>query len=72
MEVWGGRNNTLDKIFDELGFRGITRDEYASILKELVERGWVQQDREIYQSTADGKRIRDEAEALTDKYFFAT
>ncbi len=70
-EVWGGRNNTLDKIFDELSFRGITRDEYASILQELVERGWVQQDGETYQPTAEGKRLRDEAEALTDTYFFA-
>ena len=70
-EVWGGKNNTLDKIFDELSFRGITRDEYASILQELVERGWVQQDGETYQPTAEGKRLREEAEALTDRYFFA-
>ena len=70
-EVWSGKNNTLDKIFDELGFRGITREEYASILHELVERGWIQQDGETYQPTAEGKRLRDEAEALTDTYFFA-
>ena len=69
--MWGGKNNTLDKIFDELSFRGITRDEYASILQELVGRGWVQPDGETYQPTAEGKRIREEAEALTDKYFFA-
>ena len=70
-EVWGGRNNTLDKIFDELSFRGITRKEYARILQELTARGWVQQDGETYQPTAEGKRLRDEAEVLTDKYFFA-
>jgi hypothetical protein len=65
----GGKNNTLDNIFDELGFRGITRDEYASILHELVERGWVQQDGETYQPTVEGKRLRDDAEVLTDTYF---
>ena len=70
-EVWGGRNNTLDEIFEERSYRGITRDEYASILQELVERGWVQQEGETYQLTAEGKRIREEAEALTDTYFFA-
>lgn len=70
-EVWTGKNNTLDKLMDELGFRGITRDDYASILQELVERGWIQQDGENYQPTAEGKRIREEAEALTDTYFFA-
>lgn len=70
-EVWGGKNNTLDKLFEELSFRGITREEYASILQELVTRGWVQQDGEAYQPTAEGKRIREEAEALTNQYFFA-
>ncbi|MBV6391981.1 MAG: hypothetical protein KPEEDBHJ_01197 [Anaerolineales bacterium] len=70
-EVWGGKNNTLDKIFDELGFRGITRDEYASILQELVAHGWIEENAGVFQATAEGKRIRDEAEALTDKYFFA-
>ncbi|MBI3163891.1 MAG: hypothetical protein HYZ24_04350 [Chloroflexi bacterium] len=70
-EVWGGKNNTLDKIYDELSFRGITRDGYANILQELVERGWIQQDGETYQPTDEGKRIREEAETLTDQYFFA-
>ena len=70
-EVWGEKNNTLDKLFEELSFRGITREEYASILQELVARGWIQQDGEKYEPTVEGKRIRDEAEALTDKYFFA-
>ena len=70
-EVWDGKNNTLDKLFEELSFRGITRDEYASILQELVKRGWIQQDGEKYEPTTEGKRLRDEAEALTDKDFFA-
>ena len=69
-EVWGGRNNTFDKTFNELSFRGITRDEYASILQELVERGWIKQVGETYQPTAEGKRIREEAEALTNYCFF--
>ncbi len=70
-EVWAGKNNTLDKIFEELSFRGITREVYASILQELVERGWVQQDGETHQPSAEGTRIREDAEVLTDKYFFA-
>jgi hypothetical protein len=70
-EVWDGKNYTLDKIFEERSYRGITRNEYASILQELVERGWIQRGGETYELTAEGKRIREEAEALTDKYFFA-
>lgn len=69
--VWRGEINTLDKLCDELSFRGITRDEYAEILQELVERGWIKKTSGEYQLTAEGKRIREEAEALTDKYFFA-
>lgn len=71
-EVWGGKNNTLDRIFEERSYRGITRKEYASILQELVERGWIHQNGETYQSTSEGNRIREEAEALTDRYFFAS
>ncbi|MEK6754436.1 MAG: MarR family winged helix-turn-helix transcriptional regulator [Chloroflexota bacterium] len=69
--VWRGEINTLDKLYNELSFRGITRDEYAEILQELVERGWVEETSGEYQLTAEGKRIREEAEALTDRYFFA-
>ena len=69
--IWRGEFNTLDKLSDELKFRGITRDEYAQFLQELAERGWVEENAGVYQMTAEGKRIREEAEALTDRYFFA-
>ena len=69
--IWKGEFNTLDKLSEELMFRGITRDEYAQILQELVARGWIEEMSGEYNMTAEGKRIREEAEALTDKYFFA-
>lgn len=70
-EVWLGKFNTLDKLYDELKSRGITLDEYAQILQELVERGWVEENAGEYQLTAEGRQIREEAEALTNRYFFA-
>lgn len=69
--IWRGEVNTLDKLYDELKFRGITRDEYAQILQELLERGWIEETSGAYQLSVEGKRIRDEAEELTDRYFFA-
>jgi Mn-dependent DtxR family transcriptional regulator len=69
--IWRGEVNALDKLSEELPFRGITRDEYAHILQELAERGWVEEDSGVYQLTVEGKRIREAAEALTDRYFFA-
>lgn len=69
--IWRSQANTLDQLFGELSFRGFTREEYAQFLQELGERGWIEEDKDAYQLTAEGKRIRAEAEALTDKYFFA-
>ncbi len=69
--IWRGEVNALDKLSEELPFRGITRDEYAHFLQELAERGWVEEDSGAYQLTFEGKRIREDAEALTDRYFFA-
>ncbi len=69
--IWRSEFNTLDKLYEELKFRGITRNEYAEILRELVERGWIEENAGEFQMTAEGKRIREEAEALTDRYFFA-
>jgi len=69
--VWKGEVNTLDKLHEELKFRGIFRDEYAQILQELIGRGWVKDDSGQYRLTAEGQRIRREAEELTDRYFFA-
>jgi len=69
-EVWGGENNTLDKLYEELSFRGITRDEYTQILQELVKYDWIQETDGEYRITPKGKHIREEAEVLTNRYFF--
>jgi DNA-binding MarR family transcriptional regulator len=70
-EIWLGKFNTLDKLYDELEFRGITREEYSQILQELVKCGWIEDNAGEYHLTAEGKRIREEAEELTNRYFFA-
>ena len=69
--IWRGEINTLDALYEELKFRGMTRDEYAQILQELVGRGWIAETSGEYLLTAEGKRIRTDAEALTGHYFFA-
>lgn len=69
--LWRGEANTLDTLYAELKSRGITRDEYAQLLGELMDRGWIEESSGAYQLTVEGKRIREEAEALTDRFFFA-
>lgn len=69
--VWSGEADTLDKFFEEYSDRGFTREEYAQAFQELVSRGWIEENEGKYRVTQEGKRIREEAEALTDQYFFA-
>ncbi|MBM4425361.1 MAG: hypothetical protein FJ030_18615 [Chloroflexi bacterium] len=61
----------LDDLCASLKGRGIPQEVYAQDLQELVQRGWVEESAGKYQLTAEGKRIREEAEALTDHYVFA-
>jgi hypothetical protein len=35
-----------------------------------VNRGWIEEESGTFQTTTDGKRIRQAAEALTDQLFF--
>ena len=69
--VWSGEADTLDSFFEEYSDRGFTREEYAQAFQELVTHDWIEESAGKYQVTAEGKRIREEAEALTDQYFFA-
>ena len=69
-EVWEGTLNTLDLIYAELEGREIPREEYASILQDLEGRGWIKEVSGNYLTTEGGLKLRDEAEALTDRYFF--
>jgi hypothetical protein len=41
-------------------------------LHELALRGWVRGEKDKYQITVEGQIIREEAEELTDQYFFAS
>lgn len=68
---------TLADLHAKLERRGVAPEVYAEDVQELVRRGWVvedagaSQDAGAYRATAEGRRIRAEAEASTDRYFFA-
>jgi predicted transcriptional regulator len=70
--VWSESANTAQAIYEQLFYRGYSRIEYASALDELVVRGWVENSGDSeYHLTTQGRAIRDEAERLTDEYFYA-
>jgi hypothetical protein len=62
---------TLHELYAKISRRGIARDIYAQDLQELVGRGWIQANTGAYPLTAEGKRIREQVETVTKKYFFA-
>lgn len=68
--VHGGQANYADALFDQLAYRGYSRDDYSGALQELARRGWISQDREQFKVTDSGTQVRAEAERLTDHYFY--
>jgi hypothetical protein len=69
--LWRNGVSTLEQMYETLQYNEVPKDVYAQDLQELVNRGWVNNDAGAYQLTEEGKRICEEAEVLTDKYFFA-
>jgi len=62
---------SVDQLFEKVGYRIVHVEVIVQDLQSLSERGWVESKDGAYQLTAEGKRIREDAEVLTDKYFFA-
>jgi hypothetical protein len=61
---------TFDDLHDKLSRRGVTREIHAEDLRELVRRGWVDDDLGKIQITAAGKQVRAEVETETERLFF--
>jgi DNA-binding MarR family transcriptional regulator len=70
-DVWQGAANTADAIAERHPNRGYDTADYAQALSELVNRGWLSETDGVYALTEAGQAVRDEAETLTDRYFYA-
>lgn len=62
---------SVDQLFGKVGYRIVHVEVVVQDLQILSERGWVESEDGAYHLTFEGKRIREETEVLTDKYFFA-
>jgi DNA-binding PadR family transcriptional regulator len=69
--IWRGEAHTADGLFDQLIHRGYAHENYLYALNELVNRGWIEASGDAYQLTQTGRTCRDEAERLTDAYYYA-
>jgi DNA-binding MarR family transcriptional regulator len=69
--LWRSGPLTLEELHGKLERRGYSREAYAEAAAELAARGWLAQDGNAYVLTAEGRALRDEAEATTDRYFYS-
>ena len=69
--LWRNGASTLDGMYETLQYNEVPKEVYAEDLLGLANQGWVREEAGTYHVTEAGKKIREEAEALTDKYFFA-
>lgn len=71
-QVYDGTANTAQGVYDQLAYRGYSRMEYRQGLEECVRRGWLSERDGVYVVTEAGRGVREEAERLTDQYFYAS
>lgn len=70
--LWRGDLITLEDLCARhCAYRGYSCESYAAVLEELIARGWAVGQHDAFRLTEAGRAVRDEAEALTDRYFFA-
>ena len=70
--LWRGDLTTLEDLCARhCAYRGYSCESYAAVLADLIARGWAVGQHDAFRLTEAGRAVRDEAEALTDRYFFA-
>jgi hypothetical protein len=69
--VWQGDAATAAELAEKLPYRNYDEDAYEEALQGLAARGWLVEEDGAYAATEKGKKLRQEAEDATDRYFDA-
>ncbi len=69
--VWRGEARTAEELAERLSARGHSMQAYAEALADLEARGWAEKTADGYRLTKAGAALRQEAEDMTNRYFFA-
>jgi hypothetical protein len=69
--IWRGEAYSPDTLAKQLERRAQPAQVYVDAIHQLVERGWIAQYGETYRVTERGAALRQQAEDLTDRYFYA-
>jgi hypothetical protein len=69
--LWRGEVATAAQMAEKATTRGYTAQDYEVAAAELQQRSWLQPGTNGYEVTGAGRQIRQQAEQLTERYFFA-
>ncbi|HEX3052198.1 MAG TPA: hypothetical protein VHP83_16180 [Aggregatilineaceae bacterium] len=69
--VWRGEAHHAAELVEKLPFRRWTAADYQAALDELARRGWIEADGDQVRVTEAGQRMREAAEAETDRVYYA-
>ncbi len=69
--LWLNDSESIDTVLQKLSRRGHSFEESDESLRELVKLGWANYSLDIYSITPEGRAVRQTAEEMTDKYFYA-
>jgi DNA-binding MarR family transcriptional regulator len=69
--IWRGEASTLEALQQQLERRGHAQQEYSQFLEGLTKRGWIEETAGAYTATAQGRRLREQAEETTNRLFYA-
>jgi hypothetical protein len=73
--LWTGDMVNAEQMAEKMAFRGYDVAEYEIAIQAAIELGWVEQAEhhalQVFRLTRHGKQLREQAEQLTDAYFYA-
>jgi hypothetical protein len=70
--LWRGEVQNADEMAEKGAQRGHSLEAYRAALNDLIQRGWIEPSGENhYQATGPGGQLRQEAESVTERNFFA-
>jgi hypothetical protein len=70
--LWKGNAFNAEQMAEKMEFRGYEVEEYDIAIQAAMELGWVEQGRlpDTFRLTAAGTQLREQAEQLTNQYFY--
>jgi hypothetical protein len=69
--IWRNQASTPSDLASILSQRGYSEADYAEAIRLLLDKGWIEQALGRWQISANGRALRDVAEMVTDRLFFA-